>query len=235
MAASPAQIEANRRNAARSTGPKTGEGKARSRANALKHGLTGAGVVLADKDAAEVDRLALAFRRELQPEGEAGAVLARRMAVHAVRMDRCAAAEMAIPARFDEAVREIQPPPFAPNYEALLAEAVEAARREAADEAERLRKHAAAAERGFLRAMKELRQLRRDAAGMADADEVPPAEAPAPAARLGSFSPSPLPSPTTTAPALPTTLPAPARAPIAALAASSPAYFEVPIAIGRPR
>ena len=48
MPASEAQILANRRNAALSTGPKTPEGKEQSRRNALKHGMTGAGVVLAD-------------------------------------------------------------------------------------------------------------------------------------------------------------------------------------------
>jgi hypothetical protein len=39
------QIEANRRNANRSTGPRTEEGKRRSRRNALRHGLTAETVI----------------------------------------------------------------------------------------------------------------------------------------------------------------------------------------------
>ncbi len=38
--ASAAQIEANRLNAQKSTGPRTDKGKARARLNALKHGMT---------------------------------------------------------------------------------------------------------------------------------------------------------------------------------------------------
>ena len=45
------QIEADRRNACRSTGPSTGEGKLRSRQNAVRHGLTAETVIGALEDA----------------------------------------------------------------------------------------------------------------------------------------------------------------------------------------
>ena len=52
MAASEARILANKMNAQKSKGPTSTEGKMRSRRNALKHGMTGAGVVLPDEAAA---------------------------------------------------------------------------------------------------------------------------------------------------------------------------------------
>src|SRR5215831_7085762 len=61
--ASDKQIAANRRNAMRSTGPRTRSGKARSRANSLRHGLLSK--VLVDPAlVAETDQLARRIARE---------------------------------------------------------------------------------------------------------------------------------------------------------------------------
>ena len=95
MSTSDARIKANQANALKSTGPKTEEGKARSRQNGLKHGLTGRGIVLAEQDAAEVDARNQAFRAELAPKSSVGAVLVLQMATLSVRMERGAQQEFA--------------------------------------------------------------------------------------------------------------------------------------------
>jgi hypothetical protein len=65
--ATPAQIAANRANARKSTGPRTAEGKAASRFNALKHGLDAESLVIPGEDPAEFDALAAAYRDEFRP------------------------------------------------------------------------------------------------------------------------------------------------------------------------
>ncbi len=95
MPCSPARLLANRANSARSTGPKTPEGKARSRGNALKHGMTGGGVALVAEDAGEVERLAAELDAELRPSGPMGRILVRRIAALSVRLDRCVDQEAA--------------------------------------------------------------------------------------------------------------------------------------------
>ena len=44
------RLEANRRNALHSTGPRTEAGRNRSRMNALRHGLTGQVTTMTDED-----------------------------------------------------------------------------------------------------------------------------------------------------------------------------------------
>jgi hypothetical protein len=84
-----ARAEASRRNGAKSRGPKTPEGKARSVQNALKHGLRAEKhVVLPDEDAAEFAALEAALLEELAPVGALQTVLARRVAVAAWRLAR---------------------------------------------------------------------------------------------------------------------------------------------------
>jgi hypothetical protein len=77
MPASEAQIRANQANAKLSTGPRTPEGKEASRANALKHGLTGAGVVMPAADVAEVESRAASIAAETNASGVVGHTLAR--------------------------------------------------------------------------------------------------------------------------------------------------------------
>ena len=96
MPCSPARLLANQRNAAKSTGPKTAEGKARSRMNAVKHGLTGEGVALPTEDAAEVDRRFESMQKELKPRGDLAEYLVRRVATMTVRVERCVRQETAI-------------------------------------------------------------------------------------------------------------------------------------------
>jgi hypothetical protein len=84
-----ARAEASRRNGAKSCGPKSPEGKARSAQNALKHGFRAKKhVVLDDEDAAEFAALEAALIEELAPQGALQVVLARRLAAAAWRLSR---------------------------------------------------------------------------------------------------------------------------------------------------
>ena len=111
MAASDARIAANRANSALSTGPKTEAGKAASRANSYKHGMTGLGVVLSDADAARVEATVREIGDELKPSCAIGRALAKRVAILAVRMERCVAHDSAALAdRVRKALTDFQAP-----------------------------------------------------------------------------------------------------------------------------
>jgi hypothetical protein len=67
--ASVAQLTANRANAQRSTGPRSEEGKAASRFNALTYGLEARSRVIPGENPAELESLAAAYYRQFNPVG----------------------------------------------------------------------------------------------------------------------------------------------------------------------
>ena len=61
------QIEANRRNSQKSTGPRSPEGKAISRFNALKSGVNAKSQVIPGEDASALEALAADYHQQFQP------------------------------------------------------------------------------------------------------------------------------------------------------------------------
>ena len=83
------QHEANRRNAAKSHGPKTPEGRAAVRLNALKHGLTAEEIILpTTEDKTEYEQFRLDFLEECQPVGLIEHVLVEDMVTARWRLNR---------------------------------------------------------------------------------------------------------------------------------------------------
>ncbi len=75
--ASKRQTNANRRNAKKSTGPKTPEGKAASCMNSVKHGFRSSQVVIPGESEAEFDALLDSFLTTWQPQSGVEAALVR--------------------------------------------------------------------------------------------------------------------------------------------------------------
>lgn len=89
-AVSPRKLEANRRNAKRSTGPKTPDGKAKSSQNAITHGIfakqffSGA----APETLKEMEELAAGIWAHYQPVGTIEEILAEKLCIEAARYGR---------------------------------------------------------------------------------------------------------------------------------------------------
>ena len=88
--ATAAQIEANRRNAQRSTGPKTNEGKARVRRNAITHGMTARTImpVLPQEDPKVLDDRTQQAITAMKPRNPLELDLVRRAVRMAGELDR---------------------------------------------------------------------------------------------------------------------------------------------------
>ena len=91
-----AQIQANRQNAQKSTGPKSEAGKEKSRQNSLKHGLTGAGIVQPEGTEADLLQLRVtSWTNHLKPQTPTEEWLITSAAVASARIDRCVRYETA--------------------------------------------------------------------------------------------------------------------------------------------
>ena len=79
------KLDANRRNARLSTGPKTEQGRANSRRNALKHGVLASALLVSNglgaEDSAEFDELLRSLHEDLLPVGVLEKMLVEKIAV----------------------------------------------------------------------------------------------------------------------------------------------------------
>ena len=95
MVVSAAKIEANRRNARKSTGPRTEEGKKRSNMNALKHGCRAETLVLPEEDPQELEDRRGGWTASLGPRCELEQRAVDDAVIYSWRQDRARRAEAA--------------------------------------------------------------------------------------------------------------------------------------------
>jgi hypothetical protein len=89
------QLLANRANAKQSTGPRSQEGKTRSRANAWKHGLSAKEIIMVGEKSCDFDALRAELWQQLQPASGLETVLVDGLAVLGWRLRRPAVYEAA--------------------------------------------------------------------------------------------------------------------------------------------
>jgi hypothetical protein len=137
---SPAKLAANRRNGQKSQGPKTEEGKSRSRWNALKHGVLSQRLLVLNEDDSQTYTLLLEnLRRDLNPANALEEILIEKIAMGYWRLH------------------------VAYGYEAEFARS----RNEFIVVAERMGRYANTIHRQLLQAMNELERLQRRRGGEA--------------------------------------------------------------------
>jgi len=101
--ASVAQIQANRLNAQKSTGPRTVAGKERASQNAVKHGLLAREAVIQGEDPEEFERYREQMLESLAPAGAVEAMLAERVVGLSWRLRRAERLQNAAFAALDDA------------------------------------------------------------------------------------------------------------------------------------
>jgi hypothetical protein len=148
------QILANRRNALRSTGPRTAQGKSISSGNATKHGLSAAFRVLTNENQEEFDELIAEYHRTFAPTHTHEQFLVEEMAQSRWRLARVRRLEAAV---IEQMVGLANPA----DADSILAAALID---NAAGPFLALQRYAAAIERTGFRALQQLLALRKLAA-----------------------------------------------------------------------
>ena len=165
----PSKSETSRLNGAKSRGPVTESGRARSSQNSLKHGLTSQTLVLPSEDPAGFDALLDAYLNQLRPVGAVELDLVHEMVAAKWRLNRIARIETQLFAESIDWVEEYSDDPLTP--EQALASAFE--RLASGASLNVLHRMESRFTRAYSRALRNLLQLQRDR-------NKPPAAPPAP-------------------------------------------------------
>jgi hypothetical protein len=153
------QIAANRRNAQKSTGPKSDVGKAKAKFNALKHGMTADTAVLPFEDPNSYEQLREALIDHYQPANACEQMLVDLVVVNYWRLLRVRRVETAAFNLHIEAIRRRNGKSAAPTLEDD--EAIAAAFGPH-DTFRNLERYQSAVERSYFRAVETLRKAQND-------------------------------------------------------------------------
>ena len=142
---SEAHQTANAANARLSTGPRTGDGKARSSQNARTHGLTAAQLVVAAEDREEFDELHAQLQADIRPQGALQQILFDLLVTSAWNLRRIRGMEAELTASAATYLDILDSPELTAKLD-------------------RLARHQTRIERSFHRSLRELKSLQTDAA-----------------------------------------------------------------------
>jgi hypothetical protein len=154
------QIAANRRNAQKSTGPTSVEGKAKARFNALKHGMTAEVAVLPHEDPDCYEDLRQSLIDDYEPANAGEAMLVEMVAINYWRLLRARRVESASLSLHVEAIKnrhEVSTDPTDQDDRGLAA-----AFANPTDSFRNLERYQATVERSYYRAMETLRKTQND-------------------------------------------------------------------------
>jgi hypothetical protein len=105
-AASERKLQANRRNATRSTGPKTEDGKRRASQNALRHGAFSRRVLIRGENADDFDQLRKDMLLRLNPRDAIELRLAEQIIASQWKLQRLESAEQALLAATSDSIKQ---------------------------------------------------------------------------------------------------------------------------------